>query len=145
MGIVGVLLSGGCGASPLDSDYDAFRRRAAGATVTVGSSFNANKVAVPPRKKMKGGTVSTPSENRHIRILIVAPSNAAVDELVLRLCEVGVPGADGRALFPKVVRIGVIGRDEDEEGIGEGTNVRSSCSSSVQVSGAPGIREHLVL
>ncbi|CAM9712680.1 unnamed protein product, partial [Scytosiphon promiscuus] len=88
MGIVGVLLAG-------DFSYpvgQAGRHRGPGAKIMVGSSIS-------PR-----------------RVLIVAPSNAAVDELVLRLCQDGVPGHDGCVYFPRVVRVGGPRADADVEG-----------------------------
>ncbi|KAJ1924603.1 DEAD-box type RNA helicase [Tieghemiomyces parasiticus] len=40
------------------------------------------------------------------KLLICAPSNAAVDEIVKRIMD-GVTGADGKPIYPRVVRIGV--------------------------------------
>lgn len=39
-------------------------------------------------------------------ILVCAPSNAAVDELALRVLENGLLGTDGVTYFPKIVRLG---------------------------------------
>lgn len=79
------------------------------------------------------------SGNTKRRILIVAPSNAAVDELVTRLVMNGVPGSDGDAFFPNVVRVGGsrVGDPDDQRDTGrEGT--RQRMSSLVQVGYQPG-------
>lgn len=41
------------------------------------------------------------------RILVCAPSNTAVDELLLRLKRSGVAGMDGRRYMPRLLRVGV--------------------------------------
>lgn len=136
MGIIGVLLAGAFGSSPGTSDTDELsERRGMGATVKVGSSLGAAKQVPQPsgKKKKQAAKIAAPAE-RHVRVLIVAPSNAAVDELVLRLCEAGVPGTDGRPFFPKVVRIGADRRSEEEEdGVGERGGLRQASASAVQV------------
>lgn len=69
--------------------------------------------------KRKGAKILAPdsdgSGNTKTRILIVAPSNAAVDELVTRLVMNGVPGPDGDVFFPNVVRVGGPRVDTDEQ------------------------------
>ena len=104
MGIVGVLLAGGCPFPPGRSGEAA--ARGGGAIVTVGASLKGNGKGKGKGKK-KAKKILTPVEKAvPTRVLIVAPSNAAVDELVLRLCQGGVPSADGGVRFPKVVRVG---------------------------------------
>jgi hypothetical protein len=44
---------------------------------------------------------------KDLRILVCAPSNQAVDELVLRLCNTGLFGRDGARWDPIIVRIGM--------------------------------------
>jgi hypothetical protein len=49
-----------------------------------------------------------------LRILVCAPANVAVDELLLRLHRFGIVGPDGRKVIPKMVRVGAIeGVDRD--------------------------------
>ena len=131
MGIVGVLLAGGC-PFPTGHTRDGLgASRGSGAKVTVGSSVAAS--SAKPNKadreranhggKKKGERIASPLENARTRVLIVAPSNAAVDELVLRLCQDGVPSADGGVRFPRVVRVGGgrVDREVDGEGGGGGS------------------------
>lgn len=41
-----------------------------------------------------------------IKVLVCAPSNAAIDEILRRLTTDGVFGADGKTYIPMVVRLG---------------------------------------
>lgn len=47
------------------------------------------------------------SAGRRTRALVCAPSNSALDEIVMRLLGVGLRGADGAMYKPTVVRVGV--------------------------------------
>ncbi|PSC70977.1 putative helicase MAGATAMA 3 [Micractinium conductrix] len=47
------------------------------------------------------------SEGPKARVLVCAPSNSALDEIVLRLITVGLTDQDGRVFTPNVVRVGV--------------------------------------
>ena len=47
------------------------------------------------------------SSGRRTRALVCAPSNSALDEIVMRLLAVGLRGADGAMYKPTVVRVGV--------------------------------------
>ncbi|KAI7846383.1 hypothetical protein COHA_000094 [Chlorella ohadii] len=47
------------------------------------------------------------SEGPKARVLVCAPSNSALDEIVLRLISVGLTDQDGRVFTPNVVRVGV--------------------------------------
>ena len=40
------------------------------------------------------------------RVLLCAPSNGALDELINRLVVKGLKGNDGLTMFPKIVRLG---------------------------------------
>lgn len=53
----------------------------------------------------KDGDSPTPEGSKGPKVLVCAPSNAAVDELVLRLRE-GVKNCNGQIFNPKVVRLG---------------------------------------
>lgn len=130
MGIVGVLLAGGCShptcseIAPSGKGDDRRRNKKSGAGIVVGSSLNASSSQDGKHKKQDqgkskgtgGARISAPQGSRRVRVLVVAPSNAAVDELVLRLCQGGVPGAKGRPFFPKVVRVGGPREKLEEEG-----------------------------
>jgi senataxin len=48
------------------------------------------------------------------RVLVCAPSNAAVDELLLRISSNGLIDQNGRRYFPKIVRLGVKSRISEE-------------------------------
>ncbi|CAM9188007.1 unnamed protein product [Ectocarpus fasciculatus] len=119
MGIVGVLLAGGC---PFPSGHSAEGEeggaRGPGAKVNVGSSIIGKGKGKKGKQKgkHKAARIVSPAEKAFPRILIVAPSNAAVDELVLRLCQEGVPGVDGKARFPRVVRVGGPRADGEKSG-----------------------------
>ncbi|KAK6202328.1 DEAD-box type RNA helicase [Scheffersomyces amazonensis] len=65
---------------------------------SLSKSYKENVINIPDSKAP--GTPATPT-----KILVCAPSNAAVDELVLRLRS-GVFNADGQHFSPKVVRLG---------------------------------------
>lgn len=125
MGIVGALLAGGCpypaGQSAAGALFDA-RGAAArgGAKVTVGSSVSSGKAEGKANGKAKAARIASPVEKENTRVLVVAPSNAAVDELVLRLCQEGVPGADGGVFYPKVVRVGGPRGEYDQDREGGG-------------------------
>lgn len=57
----------------------------------------------------RGGAsrASTSSARNSVRVLVAAPSNAAVDELVLRLLSEGLfDGATGKTYKPRIVRVG---------------------------------------
>ena len=58
---------------------------------------------------LKGTTVPRRLGNagRRTRALVCAPSNSALDEIVMRLLGVGLRGADGAMYKPTVVRVGV--------------------------------------
>lgn len=137
MGIVGVLLAGGC---PYPGGQNASSSGwgrdvgsgciTGGAKVTVGSSMSSGTKG----KGKQVARVTSTDDKRGARVLIVAPSNAAVDELVLRLCQDGVPGADGGVFFPKVVRVG--GPRGDSERDGDGDEGRGDRSGSGSGSGA---------
>ena len=123
MGIVGVLLAGGCPhATGLNTPPVGAAKVTVGASVSVtpGKGRGKAKGKNKNTNKGKGVVVPSPLFNRDVRVLIVAPSNAAVDELVHRLCQEGVPGHDGEVFFPRVVRVG--GPREDPEGAGEAGN-----------------------
>ncbi|CAM9617640.1 unnamed protein product [Discosporangium mesarthrocarpum] len=128
LGVLAVLLAGAC-----PHPKPRFTR-----TAGAGAGTGASKVAVGAsltrlgRDRGGGGgewgecgagagaKVLTPSE---VRVLLVAPSNAAVDELVHRLCVDGVLGKDGKREFPSVVRLGSTtarGAEEWEGGEGVG-------------------------
>ncbi|CAM9265858.1 unnamed protein product [Ectocarpus sp. 4 AP-2014] len=115
MGIVGVLLAGGC---PFPSGHSSEggegEASGSGAKVTIGSSISGKGNGI--KGKQKAARIVSPLEKASPRILIVAPSNAAVDELVLRLCQEGVPGVDGRVRFPRVVRVGGPRADGERSG-----------------------------
>lgn len=117
MGVVGVMLAGGCPFVPGHSGEGLGGSRGLGAKVTVGSSVTGGMT--------KGARIATPTETASTRVLVVAPSNAAVDELVLRLCQGGVPGPDGGEYFPKVVRVGGGKVDREREGEGGGSGSRA--------------------
>lgn len=136
MGVVGVLLGGGCPYptwhSPSSSSSSSvnMNNTTKGSSIIIGSSltgstFGSGLAGDNKNKRKKGGKeqrgsgarIASPHGSSRVRVLIVAPSNAAVDELVLRLRQDGVPGANGRPFFPKVVRVG--GPRGEEEG-GEG-------------------------
>lgn len=122
MGIVGVMLAGGLPSPP---DHSHSRSglggsRGLGAKVTVGSSVTGG-TAKADGGKQKGKVIASPMQKiASTRVLIVAPSNAAVDELVLRLCQDGVPGTDGRVYFPRVVRVGGARMDRERDGENSG-------------------------
>lgn len=104
MGIIGVLLAGGCPdpTSQVSHGFKTLSRGFKGKKIKVGESVSSSggkgtKIAAPNVNE---------SGNTKARILIVAPSNAAVDELVTRLVVNGVPGLDGGVFFPSVVRVG---------------------------------------
>lgn len=113
MGIVGVLLGGGCPHPTWHSGESA-----TASSIVIGSSLSGNisgsRISKKKQKMGKrpgqnvGARIPDPTGpgSKRVRVLVVAPSNAACDELVLRLCQVGVPGADGRRFFPKVARVG---------------------------------------
>lgn len=62
-----------------------------------------NIVKVPPTNPARGGT---PDEGkRGPKVLVCAPSNAAVDELLVRIRE-GVLNSKGETIHPNVVRLG---------------------------------------
>ena len=44
---------------------------------------------------------------RRTKVLICAPSNSALDEIVLRIMKTGVYGPNGTAYSPTLVRVGV--------------------------------------
>ena len=44
---------------------------------------------------------------RRTKVLICAPSNSALDEIVLRIMKTGVYGPNGSAYSPTLVRVGV--------------------------------------
>ncbi|CAN0438690.1 unnamed protein product, partial [Ectocarpus sp. 12 AP-2014] len=119
MGIVGVLLAGGC---PFPSGHSSEGGEGgasgSGAKVTIGSSISGKGKGKKGKQKgqQKAARIVSPLEKASPRILIVAPSNAAVDELVLRLCQEGVPGVDGRVRFPRVVRVGGPRADGERSG-----------------------------
>lgn len=133
MGIVGVLLAGGC---PFPTDQAAATIPSAGARVTVGSLAPTAGTG-KNNGKGQGARVAAPGGAGKVRVLVVAPSNAAVDELVLRLCQDGVPGADGGVFFPKVVRVGAPRGDQEADpdggGGGGGAFRQVSSSPAVQV------------
>lgn len=137
MGIVGVLLAGGC-PFPAGAAPSAVARGPA-ARVTVGSSVSNSTGKGKGKGKGKGVRVAAPNEAENTRLLVVAPSNAAVDELVLRLCQGGVPGSDGNVFFPKVVRVGGPRGEQDggQDGGGGGGRAggfrQASSSPIVQV------------
>lgn len=62
--------------------------------------------ARPPPAPAPAASISPPLRSP-CRILVCAPSNAAVDEIVLRLVTVGVWNSSGDAVNPRVVRIGM--------------------------------------
>lgn len=145
MGIVGLLLSGMSGGGMSGTSKKNGKGKAEDGlprvTTQVGSSLD--KMALlskNQRKKLRslgkdGAKIFAPVDKHggHARILVVAPSNAAVNELVIRLCEVGVPGRDGRPFFPKVVRVGTERRDEASAELGDSINTRPGAVSAVQV------------
>ena len=47
------------------------------------------------------------SSGRRMRALVCAPSNSALDEIVLRLLSAGLRGPSGDVYRPTVVRVGV--------------------------------------
>lgn len=151
MGIVGVLLAGGCPFPPGHSGGSregagAGGPRGPGAKVTVGSSVTAATAAsTEGKKKKKGKRIVTPLETASTRVLVVAPSNAAVDELVLRLCQGGVPGVDGGVRFPRVVRVGGgrMDRELDGEGGGGGGGGGAGGGRSVN-GGKDGLRSKVI-
>ena len=134
MGIVGVLLAGGCpyptgqdvspSSSPLTS-HSTSMRKGKGATkgvkIHVGASVSSGMMG--HRKGSKIIDTPVKSQIKNTRLLIVAPSNAAVDELVMRLVLEGVPGPDAGMVYPRVVRVGGPRADLDEGG-GQGDTGR---------------------
>lgn len=66
----------------------------------IGSYLTSKRPGAPPPP-----TKPQPGNTNMRRIMICAPSNAAVDELVLRLKD-GIKGFDGRIFKPSVVRLG---------------------------------------
>lgn len=60
----------------------------------------------PPQAPSLTGALATPALQSRCRILVCAPSNAAVDEIVLRLVTGGVWGPGGERIKPRVVRTG---------------------------------------
>lgn len=132
MGIVGVMLAGGLPFPPDHSRAGLGGSRGVGAKVTVGSSVTGGAAKAKAKVKgeaaggkKKGKKIASPMQIASTRVLIVAPSNAAVDELVLRLCQDGVPGPDGGVYFPRVVRVGGarMDRELDGENRGDGGGV----------------------
>ena len=97
MGIISVLLEAGV---PSDSPQQQ------GKKISVGSSLTGVASKTVPVKS-QGHSSSTPCSTKKARILLCAPSNTAVDELVYRLKKYGVLGQDGKCRRNlSVVRIG---------------------------------------
>ncbi|KAL5501492.1 hypothetical protein ACEPAH_8752 [Sanghuangporus vaninii] len=68
-------------------------------------AFMSSRRSAPVRIQIPG-TSTKPIQNEPAqKLLICAPSNAAIDEVTKRLIE-GVYGSDGQRLTPKVVRVG---------------------------------------
>ncbi|AOA62748.1 Putative helicase and subunit of the Nrd1 complex [Komagataella phaffii] len=72
-----------------------------GKVLTTRNNLHSTPISIP------GAVTSGPRkpETGVRKVLVCAPSNAAVDELVIRLRE-GVPGISGQMFKPKVVRLG---------------------------------------
>uniref|UniRef100_A0A7N0T4L7 AAA+ ATPase domain-containing protein n=1 Tax=Kalanchoe fedtschenkoi TaxID=63787 RepID=A0A7N0T4L7_KALFE len=51
--------------------------------------------------------VIDPARNTRVRVLVCAPSNNALDEIVLRILSTGVRDQNNRAYNPKIVRVGL--------------------------------------
>jgi hypothetical protein len=103
LGILSILLAGAC-PHPQEAEY---RHKAAGvARVSVGASLR------PAPSKTGGASsplVAAPVPilaPGRIRVLVCAPSNAAVDEIVVRLRTDGTWDSDGNSWRPTVVRVG---------------------------------------
>lgn len=141
MGIVGVLLAGGCpyptGQSPSTSTRGQGARFAVRKAnpIRVGSSVSKTNSTNNLSISGAGARVYSPQDKKNIRVLVVAPSNAAVNELVVRLCEDGVPGPSGGVIFPKVVRIGEPREkhgQESDAGVGGGSEAGGGRAESRQ-------------
>jgi hypothetical protein len=59
--------------------------------------------------------IKTDPSNCRKHILICAPSNYAVDEIILRIVHKGIFDQDGQRIHPKVVRLGVTDKSKTEE------------------------------
>ena len=59
--------------------------------------------------------IKTESTTCRKHILICAPSNYAVDEIILRIIHKGIFNQDGERAFPKVVRLGVTDKSKSDE------------------------------
>ncbi|KAL9691011.1 hypothetical protein QQ045_011428 [Rhodiola kirilowii] len=51
--------------------------------------------------------IADPPRNTRVRVLVCAPSNNALDEIVLRVLSTGVRDQNNRAYNPKIVRVGL--------------------------------------
>eukprot|EP01059_Diplonema_ambulator_P018892 TRINITY_DN3153_c0_g1_i2.p1 TRINITY_DN3153_c0_g1~~TRINITY_DN3153_c0_g1_i2.p1 ORF type:complete len:1584 (+),score=490.59 TRINITY_DN3153_c0_g1_i2:48-4799(+) len=60
---------------------------------------------------MHNGPLTCP---RHKRVLVVAPSNTAIDEVALRVAKTGLRDCNGEMYSPKMVRVGVRSKVNDE-------------------------------
>lgn len=69
------------------------------------SARKPNVIAVPAARSAGVPSAPSPTESAVAKVLICAPSNAAVDELVVRLKD-GVLDSHGNATVPKIVRLG---------------------------------------
>ena len=97
LGILSVLLAG---AIPAAHDDDGtLKAESKSIKITVGATLQAT------RRLGESGVQSNHIDTTTSRILICAPSNTAVDEIVLRLRTEGVVGQDGKQWFPTVSTI----------------------------------------
>lgn len=59
--------------------------------------------------------IKTNTTNCRKHILICAPSNYAVDEIILRIVHRGIFNEDGERVYPKVIRLGVTDKSKSED------------------------------
>ena len=59
--------------------------------------------------------IKTDTTSCRKHILICAPSNYAVDEIILRLVNRGIFDENGKRLYPKVIRLGVTDKSKSDE------------------------------
>ena len=46
--------------------------------------------------------------------MICAPSNAAIDEIILKILKRGLIGSNGETVVPRMVRVGVLDHTDNE-------------------------------
>ncbi|CAM9773434.1 unnamed protein product, partial [Phaeothamnion confervicola] len=100
LALLAALLVGACPTPP--SHLSKSRKRRGPAAIIPGAALATDRMDIDDSCGNFGGGIV---QRRPERVLVCAPSNAAVDEIVLRLRTDGLVGPDGERFFPPIVRV----------------------------------------